>query len=1152
MSIKQIIVPLILTLIYAITLTAQNTPLEVYVHDNYTDKPLESVLVTVFQNGILIDSAYTDINGIAFISGVTSVRGPVGLPTTMSLSHNYPNPFRDDTNVEIGIPEAQTIIATVYNILGQRVASEQLPVAVGYYTLNLSLGHLPTGVYFLRIDGRESQAIKLLKMGRGVHPSGPVFSISGSSFRGRATIGKFAVDEYIVQAVKDRYDVYEAVLEQPLRGGVAVPLARNNIVEFVVVDAENNPVAKQLEIKTTDYQSTITTTHTLTLKSGVYAAIGEVEQGISLERTVEIPSVDTTVVLTFEEAGVKLEGAPDAPAMDATYDLYVPIIYPEEFISIDPDLLYDGQVLRTEIEIILDPEVTIGEVNDLLDKYNAQIVNMLEGNTIFIIRVPDPGDVASLNQLIEDIENEERVLFALKSVMVEDPEPVYEFNASNDLQKIPDHITNYTRIDHHLAARAHAAWNLRDAITTMVDIRPRIVIADVFGDGAPGGGYNASFINTDFASGNVNAHGYHVLGIISGTYDRVSNLSDPQNHVMGMFPDWLMVRAVDLQSSAAGTWPQRTSLIIQRIKNIITSQLNARIVVNTSLNSREFRNQMPWARAWILKVRGGSRFNTVGAGLENKFIHFTSAGNIGYDDAGDIIRWPAKDNSFFNYAVLGDITMEGMSIPNLTNTFVVENRVNTAHQDSDTQRQRPIPGCANNNSIMGGNLSAIGTDVWSFGRCLEYNATLRKCTLYASDPRASNMTGTSMATPQAAGVAAYVWGVNPNLTVSEVMDIMRRTAEERATNTLTPGVTCNEVIPQSIVDAYAAVLAAGGADARRFLLDVKKNGVFDHNDIEEFLGVYLDVEKAGKLDYSRYDLNGDGLTGGGRTDRFDLTMDGKYSVVEQKIEEDTVYFHESNVTDLQILCYYAYSDLYRGDESERNKLLSTLCETDCPPVIDIDNEGYRTVKIGGQCWMAENLKVSRYRNGDLIPNLTEWDWEYTEDGAWIYYDNDTTNNDLYGKLYNWFAVDDSRGLCPTGWHVPSDDDWKKLEKFLGMSKEEADKISLTARGTDEGGKLKSIRTEPAPHPRWQSPNTGATDEVGFAGLPGGEIDFLGGFEEIGRRGNWWSSTGSDGLRAFYREIIWVKSSIHRSPRLMTTGYSVRCVRDKTSPANTSE
>jgi hypothetical protein len=187
----------------------------------------------------------------------------------------------------------------------------------------------------------------------------------------------------------------------------------------------------------------------LTLKSGVYAATGEVEQGISLERTVEIPSVDTTVVLTFEEAGVKLEGAPDAPATDATYDLYIPIIYPEETISIDPDLLYDGKVLRTEIEVVLDPDVTITEVNGLLDKYNAQIVSMLEGNTIFIIRVPDPGDVASLNQLIADIENEEIVLFALKSVIVEDPEALLDNIVPFDTRNSA-YICKYYKIDHHL------------------------------------------------------------------------------------------------------------------------------------------------------------------------------------------------------------------------------------------------------------------------------------------------------------------------------------------------------------------------------------------------------------------------------------------------------------------------------------------------------------------------------------------------------------------------------------------------------------------------------------------------------------------------------------------------------------------------------
>jgi subtilisin family serine protease len=914
---KPIIILLILPLILSLTLTAQNTPLEVYVHDNYIEKPLESVLVTVFQNGTLIDSAYTDINGIAFISGVTSVSGSVGLPTTMSLSHNYPNPFREETNVEIGVPEAQTITATVYNILGQRVASEQLPLAGGYYTLNLSLGHLPTGVYFLRLDGRESQVVKLLKMGRGVRTSGPMLSVSASSLPGSAALGKMADDAYTLRAVKDRYDLYEALLEQPLGRGVAVPLARNNTVEFIVVDGDDNPVSKQLKIRTSNETISITTPHTLTLKSGVYAAVGEVEQDVSLERTVEIPSVDTTVVLAYDGAGVKLVGVPDAPATDATYDLYIPIVYPEETISIDSDYLDDGKVLRTEIEIVLKPDVTIAEVNGVLDKYDAQIVSMLQGNTIFIVRVPDPGDVTSLNKLIADIQNENIVLFALKSLIVGEPEDILPNSIPSSTQEFPVHIGDFRAFDHHLAARAHGAWNLRDAITTMVDIRPRIVIADYFGDGPPGRGYNASYINTDFAAGDVHSHGYHVLGIISGMYDRVGSLTIRQNSVVGLFPDWLMVRAVDIRYV---TTTNRTDfLIIQRINNIIRDNDAVNVILNTSLSLGNLDADQAniWALAWIKKVRGITDYRTVGAGIENRFLHFTAAGNIRYDGGGNIIRWPAIRGSDWAFAALGDVTSNGNEVPNLTNTFVVENRVNTLHHNSDTLRQRPLPGCANNSSIMGGNLSGMGTNVWSYGNFTDG--------VHYSDPSTSSKSGTSMATPQAAGVAAYVWAVNPSLSVSEVMNIIRRTVEERATTTLTPGFSCNQVAPQHVIDAYAAVLLAGGSDARRVLLDIKGNGVFDHNDIEEFLGVYLDEEKAGTLDYSRYDLNGDGFTGGARADRFDLSIDGEYSVVPQHIEGETVYYNENTLTDLQVLCYYSYSDIYGGDTDQRRALLENVC-----------------------------------------------------------------------------------------------------------------------------------------------------------------------------------------------------------------------------------
>lgn len=143
-----------------------------------------------------------------------------------------------------------------------------------------------------------------------------------------------------------------------------------------------------------------------------------------------------------------------------------------------------------------------------------------------------------------------------------------------------------------------------------------------------------------------------------------------------------------------------------------------------------------------------------------------------------------------------------------------------------------------------------------------------------------------------------------------------------------------------------------------------------------------------------------------------------------------------------------------------------------PTVKDIDNNSYNTVKIGNQCWMRENLKVSKYRNGEAIPTgLNNADWLNTRNGAYAIYDNSNVNDAIYGKLFNWYAVRDSRGFCPTGWHVPTGAEWTTLTNFLG--------------GDGEAGrKMKSMGTT-----YWQSPNTGATNESGFSALPGGYRGF---------------------------------------------------------------
>jgi uncharacterized protein (TIGR02145 family) len=207
-------------------------------------------------------------------------------------------------------------------------------------------------------------------------------------------------------------------------------------------------------------------------------------------------------------------------------------------------------------------------------------------------------------------------------------------------------------------------------------------------------------------------------------------------------------------------------------------------------------------------------------------------------------------------------------------------------------------------------------------------------------------------------------------------------------------------------------------------------------------------------------------------------------------------------------------------------------------VKDIDGNTYKTVKIGDQWWMAENLKTTHYRNGDAIPAETDSSaWSNLSTGAYCNSDNDEANVEAYGRLYNWFTVIDSRNLTPAGWHVPSDEEWKQLEMYLGMSREAADQENY--RGTDEGGKLKETGTT-----HWHNPNEGATNETGFSAFPGGSRDSKSNFNDfMGYLAAFWSSTeGSDGGR-WFRYLPFDGSQIGRSTRNKRGGGSIRCIRD---------
>lgn len=205
-------------------------------------------------------------------------------------------------------------------------------------------------------------------------------------------------------------------------------------------------------------------------------------------------------------------------------------------------------------------------------------------------------------------------------------------------------------------------------------------------------------------------------------------------------------------------------------------------------------------------------------------------------------------------------------------------------------------------------------------------------------------------------------------------------------------------------------------------------------------------------------------------------------------------------------------------------------------VTDIDGNVYQTVTIGNQTWMAENLKVTHYRNGDAIFYMTNrTSWGNLTTGAYCYYNYSPTHAATYGLLYNWYAVIDSRDIAPEGWHVPTDEDWKELEMFLGMSQSEADESG--DRGTDEGGQLKETGTS-----HWSTPNMGATNESGFTALPGGYIS-IDNFYELGDYGYFWSSSEGGSNSAWFRVLSYISSVINRSDYDRGDGFSVRCVKD---------
>ncbi|WP_321322582.1 fibrobacter succinogenes major paralogous domain-containing protein [Labilibaculum sp.] len=251
------------------------------------------------------------------------------------------------------------------------------------------------------------------------------------------------------------------------------------------------------------------------------------------------------------------------------------------------------------------------------------------------------------------------------------------------------------------------------------------------------------------------------------------------------------------------------------------------------------------------------------------------------------------------------------------------------------------------------------------------------------------------------------------------------------------------------------------------------------------------------------------------------------TIADSKTEDQLVYtsFTSDPYGLLPATTYYirSYATNIAGT-GYGNELVITMPDA---AVYDLDGNPYSSVSIGSQIWLTENLRTTKYANGENIPNIiNDDDWQNATSGAWSYHENIPDYEVPYGKLYNWFAVIDSRNVCPSGWHVPSDTEWQTLITFLG--------------GSDfAGNKLKETGTA-----HWQANNDFATNSSGFTALPGGAQSASPGYSyPIQSLGMFWSTAPVDGENAYGYYLFDSYQSINKQEYIKQTGLSVRCVKD---------
>ncbi len=596
----------------------------------------------------------------------------------------------------------------------------------------------------------------------------------------------------------------------------------------------------------------------------------------------------TGTVVVRHRPGV-VAGAPGATAVGAVQNRDVGLRHEDSQTEVTPDGL---RVARGEIAVRIDGAATVEQVNDALETVGGRIVGSVAGSPQLAVAIPDPGSLDALEDLLAALRTRPGVARASLADMAETNELPSGFAS-------PLPAARALELSHLLAMRMPAAWNARGAVR--LNEQPTLIVADLFGNGPLSSHVDASYNASDLISRiGSNEHGYHVVGIAAS---RFATNGTAAGNVTGVFPATTQLHVIE----AIGLTYQMTGVRIVQEANARTG----RVVVNTSLG--------PLVAITDLKAQDdGSDWGQLvkgSAGLEDRMLHATSAGNTS-GRAATNSRWSAA-------AVRPDLENAfGQPMPALRNTLAVENLVDTGSPEFE-------PGCLGTDSNSAGTISAVGTDVYShrFGSL------------------AGDKTGTSMASPQVAGLAMFLWSIDPSRTAAGLRDAMVATARPP----LGEDALCGTELSAPRLDAYTAVLSLdkpvaltpATAPVRLAIMDRDDDDDFDEDDLDGFSAAAR--PSAGDRDWSRSDLNGDGFTGG--TPRAPLDLDPTSSPaagppkldseIEIEIEGVDVKFDERAVSDVDALCYWAYSELYEGSEDQRSNLLDP--RRNCRAVANLDN-----------------------------------------------------------------------------------------------------------------------------------------------------------------------------------------------------------------------